>query len=64
MAALLLCFRAFDGPPKIVRLHGQGKVVTQNDNLFEELANHFPPHIGTRAIIHIKVCRISDSCGY
>ena len=61
---IVIMFCAFDGPPKIVRLHGRGKVVTQNDDLFEELSNHFPPHVGTRAIIHIQVSRISDSCGF
>lgn len=61
---IVIMFCAFGGPPKIVRLHGQGKVVTKSDKLFEELAENFPSHIGTRAIIHIKVSRISDSCGF
>jgi hypothetical protein len=61
---LVIMFCAFEGPPQIVRLHGMGEVVTQDDQEFQELANRFPPHPGTRSLIRLKVSRISDSCGY
>src|SRR5690348_3254378 len=48
---LMLC--AFDGPPRIVRLHGRGEVVPA-----EDVAD------GTRGVIRVSVERISDSCGY
>ena len=48
---LMLC--AFEGPPRIVRLHGRGRVLPAAD-----------PGDGTRAVIRIDVERISDSCGY
>ncbi len=32
---IMLC--AFDGPPRIVRLHGRGSVVAASDSRFEEL---------------------------
>jgi hypothetical protein len=47
----MLC--AFDGPPRIVRLHGRGEVVPAGD-----VAD------GVRGAIRIHVERISDSCGY
>lgn len=59
---LMVC--SFEGPPRIVRLHGRGEVVTPNDASFAELAAHFPPRPGTRAIVRMALERISDSCGY
>lgn len=61
---IVVMFCAFDGPPKIVRLHGRGTVVVPGDAAFDRLAEAFPTHVGMRSIIHIAVSRISDSCGY
>jgi hypothetical protein len=61
---IVIMFCAFDGPPKIVRLHGRGTVLTPEDARFAALATHFPHNPGTRAIMHIEVTRVSDSCGY
>jgi hypothetical protein len=61
---IVLMFCAFEGPPKIVRLHGNARVVTKGDSRFDELAARFPTNPGTRAFIAVKVTRISDSCGY
>src|SRR5258708_17512140 len=49
---VMLC--AFEGPPRIVRLHGRGEVVPAPD----------PAVNGTRAVIRVEVERIADSCGY
>jgi predicted pyridoxine 5'-phosphate oxidase superfamily flavin-nucleotide-binding protein len=49
---VMLC--AFEGPPRIVRLHGHGTVLPEPDPGIE----------GTRAVIRVDVERISDSCGY
>jgi hypothetical protein len=59
---IMLC--AFEGAPKIVRLHGKAAVLYPGDSEFESLRRHFPEHPGTRAIVKIAVTRISDSCGY
>jgi hypothetical protein len=48
---LMLC--AFEGPPRIVRLHGRGEVVPATD-----------PGDGVRAVVRVHVERIADSCGY
>ncbi len=61
---IVIMFCAFEGPPKIVRLHGHGTVVTQDHARYQELAHHFPSNPGTRSIVHVSVKRISDSCGY
>ena len=61
---IVLMFCAFAGPPKIVRLHGRGTVITPDQGRFAELASHFPANPGTRAFIHVALSRVSSSCGY
>lgn len=61
---IVIMFCAFDGPPKIVRLHGTGEVVTQEHPDFAQLAEVFPARLGLRSYIRITATRISDSCGY
>jgi hypothetical protein len=48
---VMLC--AFDGPPRVVRLHGRGEVLPTAD-----------AGTGVRAVVRVHVERISDSCGY
>jgi hypothetical protein len=56
---------AFDGPPRIVRLHGRGTVVEPGSPGFEALLARFdPPALGVRSIIRIGIDRVADSCGY
>jgi len=61
---LMAC--AFHGPPKIVRLHGQGRVALPAEDDFAGLLAAFAgePARGLRAIIEVAVERVSDSCGY
>jgi hypothetical protein len=64
---LMLC--AFEGPPRIVRLHGRGEPMMaadpRFDALLEEGAFEQPASGKTkRAIVVVDVERISDSCGY
>jgi hypothetical protein len=61
---LMAC--AFEGPPKIVRLHGRGREVLAEDPEAASLLAAFParPHPGLRSIVVIDVERVSDSCGY
>lgn len=62
---IMLC--SFDGPPKILRLHGHGTVLDPAEPRFTELAGCFeqpgPPE-ARRAIVVVDVSRIADSCGY
>jgi len=57
-------FCAFEGPPRIVRVHGTGDVVEPKDDEFESLSTHFDDYPGVRSIVRIRASRISDSCGY
>jgi hypothetical protein len=62
---IVVMFCAFEGPPRIVRLHGRGEVVEPGDEGFDELLAHFePPEHALRSLIRIDVTRIADSCGY
>jgi hypothetical protein len=58
-------FCAFDGAPRIVRLHGTADVLMPGSPEFERLRSQFPqPMPGLRAIIRAKLTRVSDSCGF
>ena len=64
---VMLC--AFEGPPRILRLHGRGTVVEAADPGFDELLERAqfdePEHPeARRAVICVEVTRIADSCGY
>lgn len=61
---ITLMFCAFEGPPKIVRLHGTGRGVEPGDPEFDDLVARFPTYRAVRSVIQVDVERISDSCGY
>lgn len=62
---IVVMFCAFEGPPRIVRLHGTGNVLLPGADGFDELLSAFePPEHALRSLIRIDVDRISDSCGY
>jgi hypothetical protein len=60
---LVVMFCAFDGAPRIVRLHGRGSLIGLGHPRYASLAALFPPNPGARAIVHIAVERVSSSCG-
>jgi hypothetical protein len=61
---IVVMFCAFQGAPKILRLHGQGRVGEPHEPGFAALEAHSPVYEGTRAIMVVEITRISDSCGY
>jgi hypothetical protein len=61
---IVLMFCAFEGPPKIVRLHGRAQVLEPDHAEFASLIALYEPGPGVRSIIRIEVDRISDSCGF
>lgn len=61
---IVFMFCAFEGPPKIVRLHGRSNVLPADSPEFHAVASCFPAYPGQRAIIRALLTRISDSCGY
>lgn len=61
---ITIMFCAFEGPPKILRIYGEGEVVLPEDETFSKLQTLFPAHGGTRSFIVIHIHKVSDSCGY
>ena len=64
---IMLC--AFAGPPRVLRLHGRGRVVPAADPEFDALVERCAfvepatPQ-ARRAIVVVEVQRVADSCGY
>ncbi|MCK6369831.1 MAG: pyridoxamine 5'-phosphate oxidase family protein [Gammaproteobacteria bacterium] len=61
---IVIMFCAFEGPPRILRLHGRGEVIERRHPEFDGLLARFPPAPVCRAIIRVQVTRIADSCGW
>ncbi|MGH7813799.1 MAG: pyridoxamine 5'-phosphate oxidase family protein [Candidatus Binataceae bacterium] len=61
---IVLMFCAFEGPPRILRIHGRGEAIEPGDPRFAEMRPMFPGLPGARAIIIVTVTRVADSCGY
>eukprot|EP00026_Physarum_polycephalum_P014805 Phypoly_transcript_15362.p1 GENE.Phypoly_transcript_15362~~Phypoly_transcript_15362.p1 ORF type:complete len:269 (-),score=52.32 Phypoly_transcript_15362:99-905(-) len=76
--SITVCFTAFQGAPKILRLFGRGVGVEPGEVGWKELLNEFdsdlldqylakgysPPDTKIRNIVVVEVQRIRDSCGY
>jgi hypothetical protein len=65
---IVVMFCSFSGPPKIVRLHGQGTPVQQGDERFAEVLATFDitdeQRRAVRSVIEVEVTRVADSCGF
>ncbi|MGW0311779.1 pyridoxamine 5'-phosphate oxidase family protein [Streptomyces flavidovirens] len=61
-----LMWCAFTGPPKVLRVHGQGEAVFRDDPRWSGLITRFEDVDGpsARAIVVVHARRISDSCGF
>jgi len=65
---IVILLAAFDGPPKIVRLHGRGAVRRPEESGFAEALAAFTLDErrarAVRSVIEVDVTRVSDSCGF
>ena len=69
---IVIMFCAFAGAPRILRLHGTGRVRQIGDPRFEELVEFFDVDAvrglglepALRSVVEVEVERIADSCGY
>ncbi|MDT7709549.1 MAG: hypothetical protein QOG20_5156, partial [Pseudonocardiales bacterium] len=66
---ICVMFCAFDGGPKIVRLHGTGRVTFASDPDFDVVVAPFGEAAASRrsqsrAVITVDVARVADACGY
>jgi hypothetical protein len=61
---IVIMFCAFEGAPRILRLHGRGAILAQGDSGFADLILRFPANPGTRSIVRVALDRVSTSCGF
>jgi hypothetical protein len=65
---ICVMFASFEGPPKILRLHGRGRVVQQGDAEFGDVLADFSitaeQRTAVRSAVLVDVTRIADACGY
>ena len=66
---IVVMFCAFEGPPKILSLHGRGEAVLAGDARFDDLVarcdfDDLGPAEARRSVIRVDVERVSTSCGY
>jgi hypothetical protein len=61
---ITLMFCAFEGPPRILRLFGTGRVVLPADAEWDALAARFPEYPGVRQVVVADVHRVQTSCGF
>jgi predicted pyridoxine 5'-phosphate oxidase superfamily flavin-nucleotide-binding protein len=65
---IVVMFCAFDGRPRIVRVHGRGRVHQTGDTSFDALLSSFDgagfDPASLRSVIEVDVTRVADSCGY
>jgi predicted pyridoxine 5'-phosphate oxidase superfamily flavin-nucleotide-binding protein len=66
---IVLMFCAFQGPPDIYRLYGNGRIVEAHEEEFTALSALFNEGgnnecANARAIVVVEVTRVQDSCGY
>src|SRR5215213_11706456 len=65
---IAVMFCSFEGGPKIVRLHGTGTPIQQDDEGFAEALGRFDitadQRAAVRSVIEIDVTRVADSCGF
>ena len=61
---ICLMFCSFDTRPRIVRVHGTGRVALPGEADYDDVVARHPEHPSTRAVIVVDVTRVSDSCGY
>ena len=61
---MTIMFNAFEGPPMILRIFGQAKVIHPRDKEWNELYSHFEPILGARQIFDLSVELVQTSCGF
>lgn len=66
---IVVMFCAFQGPPRILRVHGRAEIVTGGDPAFTELVRRCAfdePAVAAarRAVVLVHITRVADSCGY
>ena len=61
---IMLC--AFEGPPRILRIHGRGRPIEPSAAEWPALLERCgpPPRAALRSVILVEITRVQASCGY
>ncbi|MBR0821017.1 pyridoxamine 5'-phosphate oxidase family protein [Bradyrhizobium liaoningense] len=60
---LTIMFCAFEGPPMILRLYGQGRSLMRGTPEYADLVSGFEDIAGARQIVRLSVDLVQTSCG-
>jgi hypothetical protein len=60
---LTIMFCAFDGPPMILRLYGEGRSLMRGTPEYSDLVSEFEDIAGARQIVRLSVDLVQTSCG-
>jgi hypothetical protein len=61
---ITIMFCAFDGPPNILRLYGNGYTVLPHNSEWQQLSPLFKLQLATRQIIVADIHKVQTSCGF
>ena len=61
---ITIMFCSFDANPLILRLYGQGEVISKESDCYNNLHSLFPDTPGERQIILLKIESVQTSCGF
>lgn len=61
---MTLMFCAFSGPPLILRVYGQARLVRRSDSQWRDWVGRFPPLPGARQIVLLDIDLVQTSCGF
>ncbi|KAH8163834.1 hypothetical protein CIB48_g4421 [Xylaria polymorpha] len=63
---ITILFNAFEGPPRILRLWGKGRVLEYGSPEFNEIVEreNITTMPGTRSVIVVDIHQVGSSCGY
>ncbi|KAI0520972.1 pyridoxamine phosphate oxidase family protein [Xylaria bambusicola] len=63
---ITILFNAFEGPPRILRLWGKGRVLEYGTPAFDEIVarENIKTMPGTRSVIVVDIHQVGTSCGY
>ncbi|KAI0972063.1 pyridoxamine phosphate oxidase family protein [Xylaria arbuscula] len=63
---ITVLFNAFEGPPRILRLWGKGRVLEYGSSDFDEMVarHNITTMPGTRSVIVVDIHQVGTSCGY
>jgi hypothetical protein len=61
---IVLMWCSFAEPPRIVRVHGRGRVVLPGEAEYDQVLARVQEQPSPRAVIVVQADRISDSCGF